>query len=119
MTIPATTNKAYGFFGTVSTAAQSDGVADLAWSIAVPTIAEATGEDFETVAKFLDSRSGRQFADDVMGAVDASDSMEACVAAAVAKWQRWSVSGRTLRLHDVPAGTNYLAAFVRIEGAAE
>ncbi len=119
MNIPTSNNKAYGFFGAVSTAAQSDDVADLAWSIAVPTIAEATGEDFETVAAFLDSRSGQHFADDVMGAVDASDSMEECVAAAVAKWQGWSVSGRTRREHDIPAGTNYLAAFVRIEGAAE
>ncbi len=58
-TIPATRNEAWGFWGTMNEHAGA------AWPVAMTAISNATGQPFESVLAFLDSRHGRHFADEV------------------------------------------------------
>ena len=57
-----TTNTEWGFFGQMTRTGKDAGVF---WAEAMTLIGEATGHSEERVQKFLDSREGRHFADDV------------------------------------------------------
>ena len=63
--IPTTNNEAWGLYGTIRHAAAASAV----WPIAITAVADATGCVADEVREFLDSRHGRNFADDVASQV--------------------------------------------------
>ncbi|MDR1710022.1 MAG: hypothetical protein LBS70_09930 [Candidatus Accumulibacter sp.] len=105
-TIPATKNESYGFYGTMRKHA------DAAWPLAMTTVTKATGENFEAVRAFLDSRHGRHFADEVSGLVFSGESLQDAIAMATEKWMAWRIGWRTGREYDIPTGMPYLTGFV-------
>lgn len=117
-----TRNEDYGFFGTMRLAGESP---ETAWDIASRLITEATdardGYGPEGVRDFLDSRSGRHFADMVSDIIDrralemrASDgiSLRDCIAEAITRHQNWTTDRHTERDHGIPRGMPYLTGWV-------
>jgi hypothetical protein len=105
-TIPATQNESWGFWGTLEPHAAD------AWPLAMTKIAEATGEDLETVRAFLDSRQGRHFGDSVQEQLYWGKDMDAALDAAVAKWMGWTIGRQTSKDYGIPKGLPYLTGFV-------
>jgi hypothetical protein len=105
-TIPASTNEAWGFYGTMREQA------DAAWKIALPAIAKATATEFEAVRLFLDSRHGRHFADDVQNQRLQGLDLEPAIHAAIERWMGWTIGRQTSREYDIPRGLPYLTGFV-------
>ena len=100
--IPASSNEAWGFFGTMHEHAEA------AWPLAIVAVADATGESFEAARAFLDSRHGRHFADEVRNRLHAGDTLDAAVRSATTQWMAWTVSRRMGREYDIPHGLPYL-----------
>ena len=125
-TTPKTQNEAWGFFGTISTSTDH-ATANPAWDIASQEIARTTGADANAVRAFLDSRDGRHFADDVIGAYQIlqrsptpkADDMTTAIRSATAKWMAWSIDRRISRDTGIPAGLPYLTGFVIDAGIQE
>ena len=105
-TIPATQNEDWGFWGTMNEHASA------AWPLAVSAVAEATGEDGDTVRAFLDSRYGRHFADEVQSSLFVGQSLPEAIKAATAKWIGWKIGKATSRDYGIPRGLPYLTGFV-------
>jgi hypothetical protein len=104
--MPNTQNESWGFWGTMG------GYASIAWPIAMTEISKATGEPFESVRVFLDSRHGRHFADAVQDVLLSNPDIHQAVAKAIEKWMSWT-TGRTIqRSHGIPKGLPYLTGFV-------
>lgn len=106
MTIPATTNKAWGFRGTMAEHAEA------AWPLAMTAISDATHQPLEAIRPFLDSRHGRHFADDVRNGMWAGGGLENAINAAVGKWMGWTIGRRAARTYGIPSGLPYLTGFV-------
>ena len=104
--IPATRNEAWGFWGTMNEHAAT------AWPMAMAAIADATGEDFDTVRAFLDSRHGRHFADDVHNALHDGHALPVAIAVATQKWMDWTIGRQTSKDYGIPRGLPYLSGFV-------
>ena len=104
--IPMTQNEAWGFWGTMG------GHASLAWPIAITQVAEVTGEPFESVRAFLDSKQGRHFADTVQDGLSFGLAMDAAVTKAITKWMDWRIGRITARETGIPRGMPYLTGFV-------
>lgn len=104
--IPATQNEDWGFFGTMGSHARD------AWPLAIAAIARATGEERESVRSFLDSRFGRQFADDVLNALHDGKDLQAATDAATARWMGWTIGRETAEDYGIPRGLPYLTGFV-------
>ena len=104
--IPATQNESWGFWGTMR------GYASVAWPMAMTAIAEATGESLEDVRAFLDSKSGRHFADEVCAFQHRGHAMPDAVASAVTAWMRITIKRRTAIDYGIPQGLPYLTGFV-------
>lgn len=102
----ATQNDSWGFWGTMQEHAAA------AWPLAMQFISKATGEDFEVVRAFLDSRYGRQFADEVQGGLFVGEALPDAVAAATKKWMGWKIGRLTSRDYGIPRGLPYLTGFV-------
>ena len=102
----STQNEAWGFWGTMG------GYASMAWPIAMTQVAEATGESFEYVRAFLDSKQGRHFADSVQDGLAAGLAIDAAVAEAIVKWMDWKIGRITARETGIPKGLPYLTGFV-------
>lgn len=93
---------------------------EAAWEMALGKIMEATNSAAEPVALFLDSRFGRQFADDVSNGLLSLDvltlqrdaNMEAAIDKAIARWMGWTISKATEGQYGIPAGLPYLTGFV-------
>lgn len=105
-TIPATQNESWGFWGTLEQHAAD------AWPLAMTQIAQATGEDLETVRDFLDSRLGRHFADDVRNELDAGRALADAIDAATQRWMGWTIGRQTSKDYGIPKGLPYLTGFV-------
>jgi hypothetical protein len=105
-TIPASENESWGFWGTLEPHAAD------AWPLAMTRIAEATGEDLETVRAFLDSRHGRHFGDDVRNALDAGGPLAEAIDAATRRWMGWTIGRQTSKDYGIPRGMPYLTGFV-------
>ena len=88
------------------------GCASVAWPMAMTEISKATGEPFESVRVFLDSRHGRHFADAVQDALLGSPDMHQAVAQAIEKWMSWTVGRLTQRSYGIPKGLPYLTGLV-------
>jgi hypothetical protein len=101
----ATQNESWGFWGTMRNAGYTD--LDACWADAFAAIKAATSCDDHQVRAFLDSRSGRHFADDVIGYG---------MNKAIARWMGWTISENTSRDTGIPAGMPYLTGFVINEG---
>lgn len=116
-------NEDAGFFGAMTTCPLRERRSAEVWALASTMIAAAvrakSEEDLIGVRDFLDSRTGRHFADDVMGALESGtpDSASA-IKAAIAKWQGWRISVQTQRLEGIPAGLPYLTGWVQYFAAA-
>lgn len=105
VTIPATRNEAWGFFGTMKAHAA-------AWPLAVEAVGKATGESPEAARAFLDATPGRHFADDVHNAMYEGLTLAAAIEAATQKWMGWKISAATSRQYGIPRGLPYLTGFV-------
>ena len=72
-TVLPSRNTDYGFFGTLTTCPERDRRTSEVWSLASRLIAQAVNgtseEEMIDIRDFLDSRSGRHFADEVVGAL--------------------------------------------------
>ncbi len=104
--IPTTQNEAWGYWGTMR------GHASVAWPIAMTQVAEATGEPFESVRAFMDSKQGRHFADSVQDGLASGLAMDAAVTKAITKWMDWKIGRITARETGIPRGMPYLTGFV-------
>ena len=102
-------NEDYGFYGTMACTGQD---AAAAWAIAAPLIAAETGCSPEGVRAFLDSRLGRQFADEVANQMACGLSVEPAIRAAIDTHQGWRITLRTARQHGIPTGLPYLTGWV-------
>ena len=110
MTPPLPTrNDAYGFHGTLRCMGQDP---DAGWAHAMAAIARATGGTPEAVRDFLDSRMGRQFADEVANQLVPGRALGPAIDAAIATHQRWRIDRRTEAQHGIPAGLPYLTGWV-------
>jgi hypothetical protein len=109
MTILATRNQPWGFFGTIEMTG-ADPIP--AWNAASALIGAATNATPEAVRDFLDNRHGRHFADDVASELAVSGKLEDAVAAAIARWQGWRIGRRTARDDGIPAGLPYLTGWI-------
>ena len=105
-TIPATRNEGWGFWGTIG------GHACIAWPQAMTAVADATGEDLDTVRAFLDSRHGRHFADEVHNGLFDGKSMQDAIDAATQQWMGWTIGRQTSKDYGIPRGLPYLTGFV-------
>ncbi len=106
-TLP-TANPDWGFWGAIRHHAdQAD-----AWGLAIQAIGAASGCSETAVRDFLDSRSGRHFADDVGNGLFEGMNLAEAVDAAVARWMAWTITRRTERETGIPSGLPYLTGFV-------
>ena len=105
-TIPATQNKDWGFWGAMNEHASA------AWPLAVLAVAEATGEDADSVCAFLDSRYGRHFADEIHNGLFDDQALPDAIKAATSKWMGWKIGKATSREYGIPRGLPYLTGFV-------
>lgn len=103
-----TANPDCGFFGTIRHHADPDE----AWPLAMDAIAAATTCPLDAVRDFLDSRSGRHFADTVADGLADGARINTAIDRAVARWMSWTIDRRTSRDTGIPAGLPYLAGFV-------
>ena len=106
----ASQNIDWGFFGTMGDDAEA------AWPLAMAAITEATGEDDETVRSFLDSKSGRHFADDVLSGLHFGLALPQAIGGAIERWMGWTITRYTAKSHGIPVGLPYLIGFVIHEG---
>lgn len=106
MTMPASNNRGWGFFGTMG------GRAETAWPLAVAAVAEATKLGQEAAAIFLDSTAGRHFADEVCDRADRGAELEDAIDQVAARWMAMPVSRRHRTQQGIPAGVSYLEAMV-------
>lgn len=95
-----------GLLGTMDAHAQS------AWPIAMNAISDATGQPFEAVRAFLDSRHGRHFADEVLNRKHAGHALHDAIRAATRQWMEWTIGRRTSKDYGIPRGLPYLTGFV-------
>lgn len=107
MELLKTENEGYGFYGTMAL----DGCADNAWDVAMTAIVTETGAEPAHVRAFLDSQWGRHFADDVHCELQHA-SLDQAVAAAMARWQGWTLGRRTRRELGISTPMRYLDGMV-------
>ena len=111
-------NPDYGFFGTLTTCPQRDRRSVEVWVLASTLIAEAIRANSEDemigLRDFLDSRMGRQFADDVVGNMTGCTiALEPAITSAIRRWQDWRISRQLERDEGIPAGLPYLTGWVQ------
>jgi len=111
-------NEDYGFFQTLTVCPQRDRRSAEVWTLASRLIAEAIHADREDemigIRDFLDSRMGRQFADDVVGNMTGCNiGPEAAIGSAIRRWQDWRIDRKTERAEGIPAGLPYLTGWVQ------
>lgn len=107
-TILPSENDEWGFFGSIRHHADPTE----AWPLAMRAVTDATQCPATAVRAFLDSPSGRHFADDVAGGLGLGMSLEAAIKAAATVWMTWKISRRIEREHGIPRGLPYLTGFV-------
>lgn len=105
-----TRNPEWGFWGTTERAGFRP---DRGWDVASTMIAKATGCSPEGVRDFLDSRHGRQFADEVNDNM-ATDRLpvETATERAITRWMGWRIDRNTQAGYGIPAGLPYLTGWV-------
>lgn len=111
-------NEDFGFFGTLTVCPQRDRRSADVWTLASRMIAETidanSADEMIGIRDFLDSRMGRQFADDVVGNMTGCEiGLEPAIASTIRRWQDWRISRQTERDEGIPAGLPYLAGWVQ------
>lgn len=111
-------NEDYGFFRAITVCPQRDRRSADVWALASTMIAAAIRADSEDemigIRDFLDSRIGRQFADDVVGNMTGCNTgLVTAIAATIRHWQDWRISRQTEREEGIPAGLPYLTGWVQ------
>lgn len=111
-------NEDFGFFGTLTVCPQRDRRSADVWTLASRMIAETidadSADEMIGIRDFLDSRMGRQFADDVVGSMTGCNiALEPAIASTIRRWQDWRISRQTERAEGIPAGLPYLTAWVQ------
>lgn len=96
--IPATRNEGWGFHGTMR------GHAAKARPLAMTAVSNATGSLLESVRLFLDSAFGRHFADEVLDALLASQTLVAAIDAITSRWMARRIGSRTSKIYGIPHG---------------
>ena len=78
-------------------------------------VIRANSEDeMISLRDFLDSRMGRQFADDVVGNMTGCNiDCETAITSAIRTWQDWRISRQIERDEGIPAGLPYLTGWVQ------
>ena len=104
--IPETQNECWGFWGTMGQQAPA------AWPLAATTIASATGKCLPAVRAFLDSRYGREFADDVRDGQRAGHGLQEAIASTARNWMAANLGKQTSRRYGIPAGMPSLKGLV-------
>lgn len=117
-TILPSRNEDFGFFGTLTVCPQRDRRSADVWTLASRMIAETidanSADEMIGICDFLDSRMGRQFADDVVGNMTGCGiGLEPAIASAIRRWQDWRISRQTERAEGIPAGLPYLTGWVQ------
>lgn len=110
LNILPTQNESWGFFGTM------EGLAPTAWPTAFAAISEATDADEDSVRAFLDSASGRHFADSVKSDMHYGATLEEAIDSAVGIWMRWQIGRADAKRHGIPLHMPFLVGFVLHEG---
>ena len=105
-TTPAPQNETWGFWGTMNE------LANAAWPLAMAAISDATGQPPASVRTFLDSRHGRQFADDVRNGLYRDQALADAINAATQQWMGWTIGRHTSKQYGIPRGLPYLTGFV-------
>ncbi len=105
-TKPESKNPGWGFYGTMGE------LAEAGWVIAIDRISDRTGEDFDAVGSFLDSKSGRHFADEVRGRVSRGVGLALAIEQIADRWMAFPMSRATRVREGFPAGVPYLTCFV-------
>lgn len=111
-------NPDHGFFGTLTICPQRDRRSVEVWVLASTLIAEAIRANSEDemigLRDFLDSRMGRQFADDVVSNMTGRDiDCETAIKSAIRTWQDWRISRQLERDEGIPTGLPYLTGWVQ------
>ncbi|WP_445364879.1 hypothetical protein ACJJJB_00270 (plasmid) [Microbulbifer sp. ANSA001] len=116
--IPATRNESWGFWGTM---ADNKNQAEAAWPLAITSIAKSTGETFEAVRTFLDSRDGRKFADEVICLTDTLPglTLSEAIDMITEAMRSQKIDRATARYHDTPLDIDRLTALVIANALAE
>jgi hypothetical protein len=105
-TIPASQNEAWGFWASMKEHA------DAAWPLAMNAVSHATGQPLDSVRIFLDSRYGRQFADEVHNGLFQGQALADAIGAATQQWMGWTIGRQTSKDYGIPRGLPYLTGFV-------
>lgn len=116
-------NESNGFFGSMTTCPHRERRSVEVWMLAstliAATVQAKNQEDAMGIRDFLDSRMGRYFADDVMGALEGGEvDSEMAIKSTIAKWQGWRIDRQLQRLEGIPAGLPYLTGWVQHFAAA-
>jgi hypothetical protein len=111
-------NEDFGFFRALTVCPQRDRRSTEVWMLASRMITQAIRADSEDemigICDFLDSRMGRQFADDVVGNMTGCNiGLEPAIASAIRRWQDWRISRQTERCDGIPAGLPYLTGWIQ------
>ncbi len=106
--IPATRNEDWGFYGTMK------GRAAEAWPLAMAAVSKATGASLDSARLFLDSSFGRHFADEVLNALHAGQTLAAAIDATATTWMQRRTNGGLSKIYDIPRNLPHLTAFVTV-----
>lgn len=117
-TILPSRNEDYGFLRTLTVCPLRDRRSAEVWALASCLIAEAIRADSMDemigIRDFLDSRLGRNFADDVVGNMTGGTiDLETAITSAIHRWQGWRINRATERSEGIPAGLPYLTGWVQ------
>lgn len=111
-----TRNEAWGFYGTIAAHADQD----RAWALAYVAIGAACDlASPAAVRAFLDSRSGRHFAEDVANNLARRMPLPDAVETATIRWLAWTISKADARRTGIPAGLPYLVGYVLDAGITD
>lgn len=106
-----TTNEHYGFYGTFSL--YNNGTAATAWDSAVKKLEAATGHEQENIGAWLDTRTGRHFADQVISNVKMGSELNAAIDKTIEKWNKFHQNPHH-RNNGAPACATYLQADIAL-----
>ena len=104
--MPITRNEGWGFHGTMREHAAQ------AWPLAMAAVSNATGASLESVRLFLDSGFGRHFADEVLDALLAGQTLAGAINTITSRWMARRIGSRTSQTYGIPRGLPHLAGFV-------
>jgi hypothetical protein len=101
-------NQSFGFIATIRTHAEPKEP----WALAITSISNATGRSDEAVRGFLDSRYGRQFADEVAAVIPSGQDLPTAIGRAVERWMDRRIDVRIEEEVGIPQGLPYLNGLV-------